>query len=122
MTSFPESGSLRHALSTGRRDLHDILGHSLTVISVKAELAGRLAESGSARAVSEIGDIERLALEALADVRATIQGHRQVTLSSELVNARAALSAAGIDAQLPNALDEAAATSASCSGGPCARE
>lgn len=89
------------------RDLHDILGHSLTVITVKAELAGRLAEAeGATRTLAEVRDVERLAREALADVRATVGGVRQVTLSTELVNARSALEASGIIPDLPQAVDE----------------
>jgi two-component system sensor histidine kinase DesK len=89
------------------RDLHDILGHSLTVITVKAELAGRLAEvEGAPQARSEIGDVERLAREALADVRATVGGMRGVTLAGELAGARTALEAAGIDAHLPSSVDD----------------
>ncbi len=88
------------------RDLHDILGHSLTVITVKAELAGRLVEHGSDRAGSEIADIERLARDALADVRAAIDAQHRVTLPGELSSARAALTAAGIDAEIPGAADD----------------
>ncbi|GAA4359390.1 sensor histidine kinase [Angustibacter luteus] len=89
------------------RDLHDILGHSLTVITVKAELAGRIAEQeGAELARAEIGDVERLAREALADVRATIGGVRGVTLAGELAGARTALEAAGITAQLPSSVDD----------------
>jgi two-component system, NarL family, sensor histidine kinase DesK len=88
------------------RDMHDILGHSLTVITVKAELAGRLVGTDPGRAGQEIADVERLSREALADVRATISGYREVNLARELVNARSALSAAGIDADLPGAIDE----------------
>jgi two-component system, NarL family, sensor histidine kinase DesK len=88
------------------RDLHDILGHSLTVITVKAELAGRLMTANEAKAHAEIEDIERLAREALSDVRATIAGRREVSLAPELVNARAALASANIDAEVPNALDD----------------
>lgn len=88
------------------RDMHDILGHSLTVITVKAELAGRLVASDPDRAGREIADVERLSREALADVRATISGYREVNLARELVNAKSALSAAGIDADVPGALDE----------------
>jgi two-component system sensor histidine kinase DesK len=88
------------------RDMHDILGHSLTVITVKAELAGRLIEVDPARAGAEIADVERLSREALADVRATIGGFREVTLSRELANARSALTAAGITPDLPGAVDE----------------
>jgi two-component system sensor histidine kinase DesK len=88
------------------RDLHDILGHSLTVITVKAELAGRLAEvEGAPAAGAEIGAVEQLARDALADVRATIGGVRGVTLAGELAGARAALEAAGIAADLPHAVE-----------------
>ena len=88
------------------RDLHDLLGHSLTVITVKSELAGRLMTRDPARAATEVADIERLAREALADVRATVAGYREVTLAAEVSAARAALDAAGIHAELPGALDE----------------
>jgi two-component system sensor histidine kinase DesK len=88
------------------RDMHDILGHSLTVITVKAELAGRLIDVDPERAGAEIADLERLSREALADVRATIGGYREVTLSRELANARSALTAAGITADLAGAVDE----------------
>jgi len=88
------------------RDLHDILGHSLTVIAMKSELAGRLIDSDSARSAVEIADIERIARQSLADVRATINGSREVNLAAEIVNARTALAAAGIHAVLPNALDD----------------
>jgi two-component system sensor histidine kinase DesK len=88
------------------RDVHDILGHSLTSIVVKAQLAGRLAERDPGKARAEIADIERLAREGLEDVRRTAAGYREVTLSAELASARAALAAAGIDAELPQAVDE----------------
>ena len=88
------------------RDLHDILGHSLTVIAVKAELAGRLILLDPVRAEREVNDLERLSREALADVRRTVSGYRSVTLTGELVSARAALDAAGIEADLPTAVDD----------------
>jgi two-component system sensor histidine kinase DesK len=88
------------------RDIHDLLGHSLTVVTVKAELAGRLLASDPVRAAAEIADVERLARDALADVRATVAGYREVSLASELVSARSALGAAGISAELPGALDD----------------
>jgi two-component system sensor histidine kinase DesK len=88
------------------RDMHDILGHSLTVITVKAELAGRLMEIDPTRASAEVADLERLSREALADVRATLGGYREVTLARELASARSALTAAGIAADLPGALDD----------------
>ncbi|MEV0153971.1 sensor histidine kinase [Micromonospora sp. NPDC050686] len=83
------------------RDLHDILGHSLTVVAVKAELAGRLLELDPARAATEIADVERLARQALADVRGTVGAYRGVSLAAELAGARSALAAAGVAADLP---------------------
>ncbi|WP_460526046.1 sensor histidine kinase [Flindersiella endophytica] len=88
------------------RDLHDILGHSLTVITVKAELAGKLVERDPGRAVTEITDIERLGREALADVRSTAAGYRGVGLAAELSRARGTLAAAGVGADLPNSIDQ----------------
>jgi two-component system sensor histidine kinase DesK len=87
------------------RDLHDILGHSLTVVAVKAELAGRLVRTDPDRAEQEIASVEELARQALADVRSAVAGYRDVTLAGELAGARAALDAAGIDAELPRAID-----------------
>lgn len=87
------------------RDLHDILGHSLTVITVKSELAGKLVDRDPARARREVADIERLAREALADVRATVGNYREVSLAAELASARSALEAAGVEPQLPSAVD-----------------
>jgi two-component system, NarL family, sensor histidine kinase DesK len=83
------------------RDLHDILGHSLTVIAVKAELAGRLLDVDASRAAGEVADLERLAREALADVRRTVGAYREVSLATELASARSALAAAGVSADLP---------------------
>jgi two-component system, NarL family, sensor histidine kinase DesK len=88
------------------RDLHDILGHSLTVITVKAELAHRLLDVDPARARAEIEDLERLSRDALADVRRAVEGYRDLTLPGELARAREALLAADIDADLPNSTDE----------------
>lgn len=88
------------------RDLHDILGHSLTVVTVKAELAGRLLDVDPQRAKAEIADLERLSREALADVRQAVSGYREITLPGELARARSALEAAGICATLPNSTDD----------------
>lgn len=88
------------------RDVHDILGHSLTVITVKAELAGRLMDAGSPAARDEIGQIEELSRGALADVRATVHGYRGVSISGELAAARAALESAGVSADLPGSTDQ----------------
>lgn len=87
------------------RDIHDILGHSLTVVTVKSELAGRLIDTDPARAKTEIAEVEALARGALADVRATVAGFRGVNVSTELAAARSALAAAGIDAELPSSTD-----------------
>lgn len=86
------------------RDVHDILGHSLTVIAVKSELVGRLVE-GPERARAEVADIEQLARTALADVRATVAGTREVSLAGELAAARRALDSAGIGAELPGSVE-----------------
>lgn len=88
------------------RDLHDILGHSLTVITVKAELANRLLDVDTDRARAELADLERLSRDALADVRRAVEGYRELTLPGELARARAALTAAEIEAELPNSTDE----------------
>jgi two-component system sensor histidine kinase DesK len=88
------------------RDLHDILGHSLTVITVKAELAGKLIAANPERAAAEVADVESLARAALADVRAAVAGYRELSLAGELVSARAALQAAEIKADLPTTIDE----------------
>jgi two-component system sensor histidine kinase DesK len=87
------------------RDLHDILGHSLTVITVKAELANRLLDVDPDRARAELVDRERLSRDALADVRRAVEGYRDLTLPGELARAREALRAADIDAELPNSTD-----------------
>ena len=87
------------------RDVHDILGHSLTVITVKSELAGRLIEIDPARAAVEIAELETLARQALADVRSTVGGMRQIDIGTELLSARTALTAAGIKADLPSDAD-----------------
>jgi two-component system sensor histidine kinase DesK len=88
------------------RDLHDILGHTLTVITVKAELAGRLVQLAPERAEAEIAELEGIARQALRDVRDAVGGYREVTLASELASARTALTAAGIEAELPDTVDE----------------
>ena len=88
------------------RDLHDILGHSLTVITVKAELANRLLDVDRDRARAELDDLERLSRDALADVRRAVEGYRDLTLPGELARARVALQAADIEAKIPNSTDD----------------
>lgn len=87
------------------RDLHDLLGHSLTAITVKSNLARRLAEGGTERAVEEITEVERLSRQALGEVRAAVSGYREVTLPGELARGREMLRAAGVTADLPSAVD-----------------
>ena len=83
------------------RDLHDLLGHSLSLIALKSELAGRLAEIDPARARAEMADVEAAARRALAEVRDAVSGYRQVSLAQALAEARSALSAAGITLRSP---------------------
>ncbi|PRY42104.1 two-component system sensor histidine kinase DesK [Geodermatophilus tzadiensis] len=83
------------------RDLHDLLGHSLSLIALKSELAGRLAEVDPARARAEMADVEAAARRALAEVRDAVSGYRQVSCAQALAEARSALSGAGIAARLP---------------------
>ena len=78
------------------RDLHDVLGHTLSVIVLKAELAGRLIELDPQRAVREIGEVERTARTALAEVREAIGGYRARGLVAEIEAARRTLDAAGV--------------------------
>jgi two-component system sensor histidine kinase DesK len=83
------------------RDLHDLLGHSLSLIALKSELAGRLAERDPVRARQEMADVEDAARRALAEVRDAVSGYRQVSLGQALAEARSALSAAGIALRAP---------------------
>ena len=83
------------------RDLHDLLGHALTTMTVKAELASRLVEVDPQRAATEMRQVAALSRESLADVRATVAGYREMSLATELVTARQVLEAAGIAADLP---------------------
>ena len=78
------------------RDLHDVLGHTLSVIVLKAELAKRLVGKDDARAAIEIADVERTARTALAEVREAIGGYRSKGLSAEVEQARRTLDAAGV--------------------------
>lgn len=81
------------------RDLHDVLGHTLSVIILKAELAGKLLERDSSRAKTEIGDVENIARQALSEVRQAIRGYRAAGLSDELARATATLETAGLSVE-----------------------
>jgi len=87
------------------RDLHDLLGHSLTTITVKAGLARRLGPADPAQALGQIAEVEELCRRALADVRSAVSGYRDVTLAGELAHGRELLRASGIAAELPTATD-----------------
>jgi two-component system sensor histidine kinase DesK len=78
------------------RDLHDLLGHTLSVITLKAELAGKLVRRDPERAEGEIREVERISREALSEVRSAIVGYRSEGVRAELARARMALEAAGV--------------------------
>jgi two-component system sensor histidine kinase DesK len=78
------------------RDLHDLLGHTLSVIILKSELAAKLAERDPRRAGEEIREVERVSREALAEVRAAVRGYRTRGLPDELLRARRTLEDAGL--------------------------
>lgn len=82
------------------RDVHDVLGHSLTALSVKAELAARLIDIDPARARAELESIQATAREALAEVRATVGGLRAGNLEAELLAAPLVLADAGISTRV----------------------
>jgi len=82
------------------RDLHDLLGHSLSTIVLKSELACRLMPRAPGHAAAEIADVERTARDALQQVRAAVAGYRRPSLVSELAAARELLAAAGIDVRI----------------------
>ncbi len=79
------------------RDLHDVLGHTLSVIVLKSELASRLAARDPARAAEEIRDVERISREALGEVRRAVQGYRASGVRDEVARARETLEAAGVE-------------------------
>src|SRR6202165_3594244 len=99
------------------RDLHDLLGHSLSVIVLKAELAGKLTASSPTRAAAEVADIERVAREALADVRGAVSGYREASLAMELEQARSALAAAGVKVDVEQMREGMPATTGSVLAG-----
>ncbi len=82
------------------RDLHDLLGHSLSLITLKSELAGRMLPDRPDAAAQQVADIERVSRQALVDVREAVSGFRRPTLDAELAGARTALTAAGIAVDL----------------------
>ena len=81
------------------RDLHDVLGHTLSVITLKSELAGKLMDRDPARAGKEIREVEQISRQALSDVRDAIRGYRAQGLSAELAQAKSTLETAGLTVQ-----------------------
>lgn len=78
------------------RDLHDLLGHTLSLVVLKSELASKLAERDPERSREEIRDVERIAREALTEVRAAVSGYRSSGLEAEVERARNTLATAGL--------------------------
>ena len=95
-----EKEAQRHAAVAEReriaRDLHDLLGHTLSVIVIKSELASKLADRDPQRAAAEIRDVEQISRNALREVREAIHGYRGERLAQEIENGRKALAAAGV--------------------------
>ncbi|MFG2479075.1 sensor histidine kinase [Streptomyces fagopyri] len=87
------------------RDLHDLLGHSLSLITLKSELAGRMLPGQPEKAAQQVADIEQVSRQALIDVREAVTGYRRPRLSGELAGAQVALTAAGVTADLPTEQD-----------------
>lgn len=83
------------------RDLHDLLGHALTTVIVKADLAARLAPLDADRAAREMREVAALARQGLSDVRSVVTGYREISLLGEIATAREVLRAAEIEARLP---------------------
>jgi two-component system sensor histidine kinase DesK len=82
------------------RDLHDLVGHSLSVIAVKTELARRLVSVDPAKAENELADIDTVVRRALSEVRQAVTNYRQPTLAGELASAGRAAASAGIDCRV----------------------
>ena len=78
------------------RDLHDLLGHTLSVIVLKSELASRLADTDPARAAQEIREVERISRETLSEVRGAVEGYRGSGLPGELRKAASVLESSGV--------------------------
>jgi two-component system sensor histidine kinase DesK len=81
------------------RDLHDVLGHTLSMITLKSELAGKLMDRDPARAGKEIREVEQISRQALSEVRDAIRGYRAQGLVAELAQAKSTLETAGVTVQ-----------------------
>jgi two-component system, NarL family, sensor histidine kinase DesK len=78
------------------RDLHDLVGHSLSVIAVKSELAGRLTAIDAGRAAGQMAEVRALAQDSLRQIRSAVRGYRVLDLASEIASVRAILEADGV--------------------------
>lgn len=112
--------SLDLATSEGReavaRDVHDLIGHSLTVVKLKAQLARRMIDTDPQRAAAELADIEALVAEAISGVRSTVAGARAASLTEQLSASREVLRSAGVASVVdgePGALSPAQGLTAS---------
>ncbi len=83
------------------RDLHDLLGHTLSLIAIKAELAEKLSRRDAESAAREIADVKTIAREALKEVRVAVSGIRAAALEGELAAARALLGSSGVELTAP---------------------
>jgi two-component system sensor histidine kinase DesK len=81
------------------RDLHDVLGHTLTLIAVKSTLAGKLLDKEPRKAKAEIADIERVSRDAMAEIRNTLRGYSSYKLMEEIERAERALQCAGVSVE-----------------------
>ncbi len=83
------------------RDLHDLLGHSLSLITLKSELAGRMLPEHPEKAARQVADIEQVSRQAMVDVREAVTGYRRPRLAAELAGVQVALAAAGVTTHVP---------------------
>ena len=100
----------RRAVSEERlriaRDLHDLLGHTLSLIALKSQLAAKLVEGDPRRARAELEDVQSITREALAEVREAVHAYRLRSVAEALEGARTTLAAAGIECRVDSTTDE----------------
>ncbi|MEV5826165.1 histidine kinase [Spirillospora sp. NPDC052242] len=83
------------------RDLHDVLGHSLQAVALRAEVAERFLDRDGGRVRKELAEIQRMARDSVRDVREVVRGYRATSLAAELDGMSAVLRAAGIRCEPP---------------------
>jgi len=82
------------------RDLHDVVGRTLSVIALKSELAAQLARRGRETAIDEMLEVRQIAQDSMAELRAVVGGYRAADLGAELAGARSLLASAGIECRM----------------------